>query len=700
MVLLMIVATPLGAQQTPGMGDSSKGSDRETAAPETDAEQSDPADPKALPRLRFQMDEVVVTATRAEDVIRRIPRNVSVITADDIAQAPGNRIADLLARETGLNLQSFFGHDKGAQIDIRGMGETASSNVIVMVDGFRLNTPDLAGPDYAVIPIDQIERIEVVRGAGSVLYGDGATGGVINIITKRGEGDRAYNAYGSYGSYDTYDARASTSGELGPLRYRLNSAYYDSDGYRDNNDFWKRDLGTVFDFDISDTLSASLGYAYHKDKIGLPGPVPASFNSSSRRKDTRFPDDYSRTTEHRFNGGMEVEMDQWGLLRLDVTYRDRDNPYIQGYNSLLPNAEQTDKIKEDTIQTNLVYSNTFRLFERDQNFRSGVDFFYTDYVRDEFEATRRHRDVYKTEGFFHGELALQGDIIVTTGFRKSYYKGNFRDDTFEDFFTVPPPPPPLIPPEYLYSAWVRGESRDETWQNEAWDLGLTWLADENTSLFASVAQTYRIPNVDELTLAVEDLEPQTGYHADLGLRTQLPGLLEVNLTLFWIEIEDEIYYGEIPGPSRQRLNRNYDEKTRRQGVEVDMRLYPTESIYLRGNFAYVDAEFKGSSNNIPLVPAFKGSVSLEYQPLEPLTLSLVGKFVGSSYDGNDQSNDRFDKLGSYNVFDSKLSYEYRGVKLFGGVNNILNDKYATVSFSEFLYPMPERNGYVGLEWDF
>ena len=74
--------------------------------------------------------------------------------------------------------------------------------------------------------------------------------------------------------------------------------------------------------------------------------------------------------------------------------------------------------------------------------------------------------------------------------------------------------------------------------------------------------------------------------------------------------------------------------------------------------------------------------------------------MGSSYDGNDQSNDRYDKLGSYNVFDGKLSYEYRSVKLFGGVNNILSDRYATISYSEFIYPMPQRNGYVGLDWDF
>ncbi len=132
------------------------------------------------------MEEVVVTATMIEEPIREIPKNVTVITREDIEQASSNNVVDLLAREANLNLLSFFGTDKRASVDIRGFGATGVSNVVVMVDGFRLNPPDLAGPDFSSVPLDQIERIEIVRGGGSVLYGDGAVGGVINIITKKG----------------------------------------------------------------------------------------------------------------------------------------------------------------------------------------------------------------------------------------------------------------------------------------------------------------------------------------------------------------------------------------------------------------------------------------------------------------------------------------------------------------------------------
>ncbi|RLB01803.1 MAG: hypothetical protein DRG59_13545, partial [Deltaproteobacteria bacterium] len=129
----------------------------------------------------FKMDEMVITATREPDIIKKVPKNVSVITAEDIAMAPSNSIVDLLSREASLNLRSMFGNDKKAGLDIRGMGDTYVSNVIVMVDGFKLNPPDMAGADFSTIPLDQVERIEIVRGAGSVLYGNGAVGGVINI---------------------------------------------------------------------------------------------------------------------------------------------------------------------------------------------------------------------------------------------------------------------------------------------------------------------------------------------------------------------------------------------------------------------------------------------------------------------------------------------------------------------------------------
>jgi outer membrane cobalamin receptor len=131
-----------------------------------------------------KLDEIIVTAPAADSTLRTVPHSVSLITAEDIEHSPATTLTELLAREANLNLQSFLGNDKRAAIDMRGMGDTSISNVLVLVDGLRLNEVDQSGADFSSIPMSSIERIEIIRGGGSDRYGDGAGGGVINNITK------------------------------------------------------------------------------------------------------------------------------------------------------------------------------------------------------------------------------------------------------------------------------------------------------------------------------------------------------------------------------------------------------------------------------------------------------------------------------------------------------------------------------------
>lgn len=133
------------------------------------------------------LDKVVVTATRDEQEIRKIPANVTVITKEKIAGSNAQAVTDVLKDEVGVVVRDLSGTGKNASVDIRGFGETGPLNTLVLVDGRRVNEIDLSGVDWTQIPLDQIERIEIVRGAGSVLFGDNAVGGVINIITKKPE---------------------------------------------------------------------------------------------------------------------------------------------------------------------------------------------------------------------------------------------------------------------------------------------------------------------------------------------------------------------------------------------------------------------------------------------------------------------------------------------------------------------------------
>lgn len=650
---------------------------------------------------RFQLDEVVVTATRVDEDVRDIPKNVTVITSEDIALAPSNNIVDLLSREADLNLRSFFGHDGRAGIDIRGMGDTFVSNVVVMVDGYRLNATDMSGANLSSIPLGRVKRIEIVRGGSSVIYGNGAVGGVVNIITRKGPPERPEAGfYTSYGTWDTFDSRVYGSGAVGDFWANIDGAYYDADGYRDNGYFRKKDARLELGWRHNRQLTITGKIALHQDQLGFPGPVPIEdTDSRSKRKKTRAPDDYSETTDNHYHLGITIDKD-WGVLDCKFGYRDRDNPYILGYSPIIDKDDQTDEISENTWQINLTFRRNLVLAGRENRLFIGFDHYDTDYQREDKGTEKKNGDTRTSEWFFHDQLRLTKKLKLSFGYRESRFRGSFRNDHYVDFYTDPVyPPPVLIPPQYLYSAWMRGEDDEKTWHNNAYEAGLTWQPADDLTLFASYSKSYRLPNIDELALADDDLCPQKGFHWNVGSRCRWKELAEMTLTLFQMRIEDEIYYGEDP-VTHERLNRNYDEKTRRRGVEAQVKLYPTDWLCLWSNYTWMHAKFEESKTYVPLVPKHKATIGLECYPNAALTASLVGTYVGSRYDGNDQDNDLYKKVDDYLTVDCKVIWQRDRYRLFAGVNNIFDELYCTTSYSNFQYPMPTRSFYGGMEWTF
>jgi outer membrane receptor protein involved in Fe transport len=265
------------------------------------------------------------------------------------------------------------------------------------------------------------------------------------------------------------------------------------------------------------------------------------------------------------------------------------------------------------------------------------------------------------------------------GYRYNIFKGTFRNDDLIDFGGN--------------DVWVNGDEFDRNFYDNAYNVGIVYAPAKSTSLFTSFATSFRIPNVDEYALADEDLVPQNGWHVDAGLRQQFKDLVELSLSLFYFEIDDEIYFD-----ADARLNKNYEDTTERFGIETALKYYPTDRLYLWGNLTVMEARFEETGNQVPLVPNFSAKLGMEWQIFDPLLVAITGTFVGSRFDGNDITNDRFAELDPYQVFDAKLTYTLKKFKVFCGVNNIFNELYETLAFSESYFPMPTRNYYVGLTW--
>ena len=162
----------------------------------------------------FSLSTIVITPSRMDTTSLHVPGSISVITGEDIAASNAQTVIDILRTQSGLVIRDELGNVNCATVDMRGFGEASKMNVLVLIDGRRVNEIDMSGADWTQISLNQVEQIEVSRGAASVLYGDNAVGGVINIRTKKGEGKPKISLTSSCGSYDKRGCKSEVRGSF------------------------------------------------------------------------------------------------------------------------------------------------------------------------------------------------------------------------------------------------------------------------------------------------------------------------------------------------------------------------------------------------------------------------------------------------------------------------------------------------------
>lgn len=174
-----------------------------------------------------ELDDVVITATRSELAIDRLPATAIVIGRDTIERSAGAGLADLLRLHAGLDIASNGGPGSPTSLFLRG---TESNHVLVLIDGVEMNPGSIGGPALQHIPLESIERIEIIKGPRSTLYGSDAIGGVINIITRRSNEDRWFVAT-TIGSFATRTLDAGFAGVSGDWRYGIDLGRHETGGF-------------------------------------------------------------------------------------------------------------------------------------------------------------------------------------------------------------------------------------------------------------------------------------------------------------------------------------------------------------------------------------------------------------------------------------------------------------------------------------
>lgn len=640
------------------------------------------------------MNEVVVTANRFEQEVEKIPANVSVIDELDIKNSNAKNVIEILKYEEGLTVRDKLGTGKTAEVDLRGFGETGAYNTLVLVDGRRVNGIDLSGTDWTQIPLEQIERIEIVRGTGSVLYGDNAVGGVINIITRIPSKELTLSVETVAGSFGRNKENISINGGHDVITAALFASYDSTKGYRPENEFMTSDLGWRVVYNPDEFFSLDISGSYHKDEFDLPGHLTEAQYLANREMNAH-PLDKGQSEDYYFQTGMDLELIEYGNIVAELSYRKRDNE------AKFP--DPTGVFPQGTRSVNETWSITPRfirdkdLFNHENTFIAGIDLYWAEQKMDSFggyfiplttktglaNTGRDSIGIYLSD-----EFALSSNLILTAGARHEHVKYSFnqRDLTL------------LLAP--LNTKVTKYEN--------AYNIGISYLYDDRSSLFLRANRSIRFPLTDEVSyvdwitfviMANTDLQPQKGQHYELGIKHYFKPDILGTFTLFRAEIHNEMFYNPLTFS-----NENHPE-TLHQGIEAGIKGEVLGRLTLFGNYSYVEAEFEKNpyqGNEIPAVPKHRVNLGFRIHDIFPgLLFSADYNYIGSRYAISDQANN-FGKINNHYSINGKVSYEWKSVSAFFGINNITDQKYSeyevmdTFLTTRNFYPAPERNWTAGL----
>jgi iron complex outermembrane receptor protein len=618
---------------------------------------------------------VVVTATRFEEPQHNLPVGVTVVTAEDIRRSTASSLAELLSQFAGVLVRDNTGGPDG-QIDMRGFGITGDQNTLVLLNGQRLSEIELISPGLSAIPLNAVERIEIMRGSGAVLYGGGATGGTINIITRTPRaGEKSVLLFGGGGSYGTGEVRGTLAVASERAGIAVSASQFESDNYRDNNHSRQRNAETDLRFgDATRYFNIKLGG--DEQDLRNPGVRTAAQLVTDRRGATT-PSDSSSRSGSRMNLGAGWRFGASDVA-VNLTYRDREARSIQSFFGAVTNL--TTRVDTWALSPRLRmpftvggWSNTLVVggdldqWDYDSLFLGG---FFNSHAL----AIQRNRAAYVQDN-----LQLTDDLRLLAGARLQR-----SENSITELLPVP-------------------ATVEKSHSPRAYELALRYRLDRGTALFGKIGRSFRIATVDENRFQPTLLEPQTSRDREVGLDFET-GRLRLRAAIFQMRLDNEIYFSPLIGAFGANINLS---PTRRQGLELDTQWTPTKSLSLFANLALIEAEFRSgvyggidvSGNEVPLVPKRTLSVGGSWRFVERTDLSVLARHVGPQRFDNDQAN-TFMTMPTYITFDVKLNHQAGGWLFAATIRNLTNEKYFSYGVRNAAgggfnaYPAAERSVFV------
>lgn len=642
----------------------------------------------------YKENEIVVTASRVEELKKDVTNNVTVITRKQIEESPAQDLGELLAEQSIGHIQKYPG--ALTSVGIRGFrsdthGNDLRGKILILIDGRRAGTGNLAK-----LMTDNVERVEIIRGPGSVQYGSAAIGGVVNVITRKGEGKPSFFMEQEIGTYDYKKTTSGIAGTLGDFDFSATGSIAEMDDYDTGDDI------TYFNTGYEDDIrgSVNLGYElYPGNRIGLTYThfeVGRAGNPSGLAKNDR--DNY-KTTRNRsldvsYTGKSTNDRLSW-MARYFVgedtdTWYDPFGSNPGGWDDGIPFSKTTD---QQGAQAQVSYA------EKNFTVTTGVDWLNYDIEQSPYAPIDSEYDDLGYFALAKGYLFDQ-KLVLTAGLRYDDYEVKYAHDQ------------------------ANPETSEES-DSFVKSFGLAYHVSDNVKLRASYGEGFQVPDAQSLAadyvvsswsgtkhyIGNPDLDPETSHTIDGGVEVNIDGFAS-SLTLFTTEYEDFIQQVEI-GPDEISWQ-NQDEATI-TGIEGEMSyVFPVTIAgsrffmepYASGTYMldYVSSFDDGSPDeDIRYLPEWNLVTGLRVHDSNGFSGNFNMAYFGETkvQDWNFWPAKEVTK-GSFCVANLSLAKRIpvgnsktSSVTVKGSVENLFDRNYEYV----LGYPMPGRTFTLGLRFD-
>ena len=624
---------------------------------------------------------------------------VSIVSSEDIDRRGAQNVAQALDQVPGIDVQT--GNKGQASLKLRGFDQ---QDVKVLIDGVPAHEAYFGSLDLDQIPVDAIARIEVTKGASSVLYGPNTMGGIINIITKKGGKEPVTSFAASFGRDNTRNLSANHGATVGKLNYWLTGSYRDTDGFRLSDDYDKHNdrtgLGTEFNEDgglrdLSDftkkTLNAKVGYEYDADsKLYL------SFDYHDNKKGCP-------TQSYRYWAFTE-----WNQWHLNLAGQ-HDLTDMLTMKARLFYVKHDDTLKD--VSWDADHTTAKKWFEESSyddysiggELQSYIDFGQWSFLKigvNYLKDNHKQQDLLDAQSLAVIKFGVPTGLAPEEEYESETYSFAVEDEikavnkfTFIAGFSYD-----VYEPEKANGQPV--PDKIDTFNPQ---VGVVYDTTDTLSLHASVGKKTRFPQLIELYSSAAggnpDLDPQQTIAYELGASKKISDFLEASMSIFLNDIEDRILRVKNSNGDKEYVNMG---ESTIHGAEFAMTGYTPFGLDVGLNYTYLDSVEKEDNDSeqrdAENTPAHKVNLDVGYTFAFGLSTYLQASYTADQieYDDNDNKVD----LDDFILLNCKFSQDLKrflkiGSTAFLEVKNIMDKDY-----EEGSGPMPGRSFLAGLTVSF